>query len=70
MDVEHKLEHLLPHWIEHNEQHAVSYREWAALADGAGLGEVAAGVLKACDAIDEANRSLKASLDLLHKNGS
>jgi len=70
MDVDHKLAHLLPHWIEHNEQHALSYREWASQAEQAGLGEIAANIRKACDAIDEANRALSSSLELLEAHGS
>ena len=36
-----KLCILLPHWIEHNGEHAESFREWAGKAREMGLAEVA-----------------------------
>ena len=34
---EDKLRILLPHWIEHNAEHAAEFRQWAGKARGAGL---------------------------------
>ncbi len=45
MDVMEKLSKLIPHWLEHNEEHARSYLRWADEAEAAGLGELA-GILR------------------------
>lgn len=37
-----KLRVLLPHWIEHNEEHAAEFRQWAKRAGEAGPDIVAA----------------------------
>jgi hypothetical protein len=34
VDEKGKLKHLLGHWAEHNEDHARTYEEWAAKAEG------------------------------------
>ncbi|MEW6262939.1 MAG: hypothetical protein AB1641_07660 [Thermodesulfobacteriota bacterium] len=36
-----KLDHLLKHWREHNDEHATVFRTWAARAAAAGRGETA-----------------------------
>ncbi|MEW6600825.1 MAG: hypothetical protein AB1499_07630 [Nitrospirota bacterium] len=36
-----KLKHLLEHWIEHNDAHIQTYKEWAAKADTLGEKELA-----------------------------
>lgn len=41
MDDMAKLNHLLHHWKEHNDEHAATYREWAAKAEQAGRSELA-----------------------------
>lgn len=41
MDVMEKLGKLIPHWMEHNEEHARSYLRWAEEAEAAGLAELA-----------------------------
>jgi hypothetical protein len=52
-----KLKILLPHWIEHNSEHAEEFRDWA---DGAGS---AAGFLEqAAGLLDQANLSLSSAL--------
>jgi hypothetical protein len=48
-----KLGVLLPHWIEHNEQHAAEFRDWADRA-----GPARDNLLKAVAAMEEANRAL------------
>lgn len=65
MEIEHKLHHLLPHWIEHNDAHAAAYGEWAAKARDAGLTDVAKGIEEAMGAMSQANGSLKKLLDRL-----
>jgi len=37
-----KLKHLLHHWKEHNDEHAETYREWAAKAASLGNKDLAA----------------------------
>ena len=36
-----KLAHLLPHWIEHNQAHLVTYQTWQERAQREGVSEVA-----------------------------
>ena len=55
-----KLRLLLPHWIEHNGEHAWEFREWAERAGGAGDALTAAATL-----IEEANRQLENALEQL-----
>lgn len=37
-----KLKHLLHHWMEHNDEHAETYREWAAKTASLGYTELSA----------------------------
>jgi hypothetical protein len=55
-----KLRVLLPHWIEHNGEHAWEFREWAGRARVAGDALTAAAGL-----IEEANAQLELVLDQL-----
>ncbi|HID55251.1 TPA: hypothetical protein EYP37_01890 [Candidatus Poribacteria bacterium] len=57
---EEKLLVLIPHWIEHNGEHAAEFRRWAARA---GIGE--ADLLKAAEAMERANDHLRAALEKL-----
>jgi len=58
MTASEKLAHLLHHWIEHNEAHAATYREWAERAEAEGL--PAAGALReAIEAVAAANGALQ-----------
>ncbi len=52
-----KLRVLLPHWIEHNGEHADTFREWA---DRAGAAREA--LLDAARLVDEANTRLQDGL--------
>jgi hypothetical protein len=36
-----KLAHLIEHWMEHNEEHAKNYRNWAEKARAAGRDDLA-----------------------------
>jgi rubrerythrin len=36
-----KLKHLLEHWIDHNDAHVKTYREWAVKAESLGEKELA-----------------------------
>ena len=49
MPFEQKLLKMLEHWVKHNEDHAVTYRNWAEKAKAKDMSEVA-------DLLDEAAR--------------
>lgn len=55
-----KLRVLIPHWIEHNLEHAAEFRRWAGQA-----GEAAADIEAAAEALLHANRSLEVALEKL-----
>lgn len=45
-----KLSRLLEHWVQHNEEHVRSYREWAGKARDDGLSDAAAQIDRAAEA--------------------
>lgn len=57
-----KLRILLPHWIEHNDEHAASFREWADKAREMGLEEVARRIEEAVEQMAASNEALTAAL--------
>lgn len=54
-----KLKHLLGHWIEHNESHSQSFREWADKVQTAGYEELAKDILLADEKMKECSDLLK-----------
>jgi len=56
-DIE-KLRVLLPHWIEHNGEHANEFREWADRA-----GPAQGDILAAAELVEEANEHLAEALE-------
>jgi len=60
-----KLAVLLPHWAEHNAEHAEEFRDWANRAEQAGHPEVAQHVRIAAEALEQADTALSAALDAL-----
>ena len=60
MNERDKLRVLLPHWIEHNRDHAGEFRDWAKQA-GQARGEL----LDAARLLEEATGKLEQALDLL-----
>ncbi len=60
MEETRKLRVLLPHWIEHNGEHAGEFREWAERA-----GEARNALLDAARLVDEANARLQEALEQL-----
>jgi hypothetical protein len=52
-----KLRVLIPHWIEHNREHAREFRSWAERA-----GNASEDVLNAADAMARVNESLVTAL--------
>ena len=55
-----KLRVLIPHWIEHNEEHAGEFRRWAEEAGGA-----TEDILNAADSMSRVNQSLAVALEKL-----
>jgi len=52
-----KLRVLIPHWIEHNEEHADEFRKWSHKS-----GELSGEFLAAADSISQANSYLESAL--------
>jgi hypothetical protein len=55
-----KLRVLIPHWIEHNLEHAAEFRRWAGQA-----GTAAADIEAAAEALLHVNQALEAALEKL-----
>lgn len=64
VDVE-KLRVLLPHWIEHNAEHAAEFRNWAYRVRAAGHEEVAEEIDTAAKELGWVNEALRGALDKL-----
>ena len=62
---EEKLRVLLPHWMEHNDEHAAEFRAWAEKARAAGREEVAEEIETAAKELGWVNDALKAALGAL-----
>jgi hypothetical protein len=60
-----KLRVLLPHWVEHNEEHAVSFQQWAARARDIGQDECARLIGEAVERMLACNQALAAALEAL-----
>lgn len=69
MDTGAKLLHLLGHWIEHNEAHAQTYREWAERASADGLATVAEHLEEAIRAVAQANAALRKAEHAVEPSG-
>lgn len=57
-----KLRILIPHWIEHNDEHAAEFRQWAQKA-----GEAGADLLTAAEWLEKASGSLRTALGRLEE---
>lgn len=55
-----KLRVLIPHWIEHNDEHAEEFRRWGEQA-----GESSPDILAAAEAMILVNNSLRSALEKL-----
>jgi len=62
-----KLRMLLPHWIEHNAEHADEFRSWAQKARVAGEAEAADEIDDAAEKLARVNESLNAALAKLSR---
>ena len=60
MNEQDKLRVLIPHWIEHNREHAGEFQQWAE-----GAGEAAGDIQEAAEAISRVNQSLEVALQKL-----
>jgi len=61
------LSHLIEHWIEHNDSHIKSFKEWAEKAKKDGFLEASEDILEAASKVEEANKLLdKAREGLFH----
>lgn len=57
-----KLRALLPHWMEHNAEHAAEFRNWAEQARATGQGEVADEIDTAAKELGWVNEALGSAL--------
>ena len=60
-----KLAVLIPHWVEHNEEHGKEFRKWADRANAQGHAAVHDEILQAIEQMDRANASLLKALEHL-----
>ena len=65
MDDLAKIRALLPHWIEHNEEHAAEFDQWAGRVRAAGREEVAEEIALAAQQLGWVNEALSAALEKL-----
>ena len=60
MDEREKLRVLIPHWIEHNQEHAQEFEQWAQRAP-----EISEYIVEAARAMAEVNQKLAVALKAL-----
>ena len=65
MDDLDKIRTLLPHWIEHNAEHAAEFSQWAERIQAAGQEEVAEEIALAAKELGWVNEALTAALERL-----
>ena len=58
-----KLRVLLPHWIEHNQEHALEFGRWADTAEEAGHQAAAELIRQAVRSVQQANDDLDKALE-------
>ena len=61
----YRLQKLLEHWVEHNEDHTARFINAANEADKLGLKDVASDIQKAAENAQEVTKYLKKALDSL-----
>jgi 2,4-dienoyl-CoA reductase-like NADH-dependent reductase (Old Yellow Enzyme family) len=62
-----KLRVLLPHWVEHNAEHASEFRTWAERAKAAGEDQLAAQIVSAAKKMEAANYDLEQAIAYMDK---
>jgi hypothetical protein len=65
MDDRDKVRALLPHWIEHNAEHAAEFRLWAERVRAAGEEEAAEEIALAAKELEWVNEALASALETL-----
>ena len=60
-----RLRILLPHWIEHNAEHAAEFREWAERARVAGQEGPTSDIALAAEELERVSEQLAAALEKL-----
>ena len=63
-----KLAKMIEHWIQHNNEHARSYREWAQRANGLGQNEVAEILSGIADQSTRQNEDMERALALIKRS--
>lgn len=63
MDDIQKLRVLIPHWVEHNEEHAAEFITWAARAAATGQPAAAELVRQAAQEMRQVNQTLQAAVE-------
>jgi hypothetical protein len=63
-----KLIKLLEHWVKHNQDHAQTYRQWAAKVNDQEMSDVAALLEKAVEKTLVINQDFQQALELLKKS--
>ncbi|MBN2468509.1 MAG: hypothetical protein JXD19_10200 [Deltaproteobacteria bacterium] len=63
-----RLEVLLAHWINHNNEHAAEYERWAQRAQDEGLDDISAAIRTAATTTAQSNDSLRKALNLLDRS--
>ena len=61
LSLEEKLSKLLDHWVQHNDDHAVNYRNWGSKAKVKGLDEVARLLEEAAQMTEKTGEVFKAA---------
>jgi hypothetical protein len=62
-----KLERIIRHWIKHNEDHALNYRNWAEKAKANDQHQAAVLLEEAADTSLSVNQKLEAALAILDR---
>jgi len=65
LSFEQKMAKLLEHWINHNKEHAGTYRDWAGKAKDKDMGKVFILLEEAAAITDEINRKFEDALKLI-----
>lgn len=68
-DDRERLKVLLPHWMEHNAEHAEEFRRWAERVRGVAGESAADRITAAAQAMEKANAELEAALASLERSG-
>lgn len=68
-DIE-KLRQLLPHWLEHNAEHANEFLKWASRARSTGKERLAHHIESAAEKLEAANHELARAIEQVGQAGS